>query len=267
MNQNLPQWQMLTGLTPEAEAKMSPEQRDEKIRILLADVERRAQLELDRAEKCPVGERTVYWDPVEAACQDLGISRVKLSVYSRRLRGMRAQELGDKLKAATVKQKLEAYIADDFKLWMQMLGEQYAVGNPMYIHDVERRLRRDFCEHFKFKQNRDAANRFAISMGFPNITRLRKACVLAFETTLDCIIHGIATDMVQKYMELKLKELIRASKPAAPARAEQKPATDEIPEVVDLDAPVEYVNVPHYTDEEIERMEKEEEARMLRHVA
>jgi len=273
MNQNLPQWQSLTGLYPDAEATMSPEQRDEKIRILLADVERRARLELDRAAHCPAGERTVYWDPVEAACQDLGISRVRLSAYSRRLRGMRALEIGDKLKAATLQSKLEAWIAHDFKLWMEILGARYAVRDPMRIHDVERKLSRDFSAHLKFKKNRDAANRFAMNFGFPNITRLRKACVLAFETTLDCLIHRIASNIVQKYTEQKLKALILAAKAAekdqkpapAPATLPASPALhDADGEAFDLDKPVEYVHVPHYSDAEIEQMEKEEEVRMLR---
>ncbi|HYF49054.1 MAG TPA: hypothetical protein VEJ63_06595 [Planctomycetota bacterium] len=216
MNPNqTPHWQLLTGLSPEAEEKMSPEARDAAIRKLLADVERRAQLELDRADKCPDGERTPYWDPVQAACQDLGISRVKLSKYARRLTGVRAQEIGDKLKAKLVKPKIEAWIAEQFKIWWEVLGKRM-VGQtflsaqeqersspplPFDSYDLARKLGREFSESLKFKNRRDAANRFAIKVGFANITRLRKAVVLAFGTTLESIMTKFAYDIVQKCVE------------------------------------------------------------------
>jgi hypothetical protein len=229
MNPNhQPAWQTLTGLTPEAEEKMSFEERDAAIRNLLADVERRAQAELDRADKCPENERTPYWDPVEAACQDLGISRVKLSKYARRLTGIRAQEIGDKLKARLVKPKLEAWIANQFKTWWEVLGKR-KVGqtflsareqersSPQLSHDtfdLARKLGREFSDSLKFKKNRDAANRFALKLGFANITRLRKAVVLAFETTLDSLMTRSAYDMVQKCVDqiAAQKPLIKGEK-------------------------------------------------------
>ncbi|HYF47813.1 MAG TPA: hypothetical protein VEJ63_00290 [Planctomycetota bacterium] len=279
MNPNqTPQWQVLTGLTPEAEEKMSPEDRDAAIRKLLADVERRAQAELDRADKCPGGERTPYWDPVEAACQDLGISRVKLSKYARRLTGIRAQEIGDKLKAKLVRPKIEAVVTEELDFWWKCFGlERCDSANRMLFTDVKRHVERDFREYMKKRMRKDNAPLFALKLGFSNITRLRKACILAFGTTLDALVRQIASDMVQKCLKQRerqlLEEFVARKEKEKKEQAEKANRSAGVPpasavgkdgaeEEFDLDAPVERVHVP--TDAEIDAMEREEEQRILR---
>jgi len=276
MNPNqTPQWQLLTGLTPEAEEKMSPEARDAAIRKLLADVERRAQAELDRANNCPEGERTPYWDPVEAACQDLGISRVKLSKYARRLTGVRAQEIGDKLKAKLIKPKLEALVAEELDFWWRCFGlERCDSAHRMLYTEVKRNVERDFRDYMKRRMRKDNAPLVALKLGFSNITRLRKACILAFGTTLDAVVKQIASDMVQKCLkqrerqlleefvarkEKEKKEQAEKTQPSPSAKAAKRTPPEE---EFDLDAPVQRVHVP--TDAEIDAMEREEEQRILR---
>ena len=276
---NTPQWQTLTGLTPEAEAKLSPEERDAKIRILLAEVERRAQAELDRADKCPAGERTVYWDPVEAACQDLGIARVKLSAYARRLRGIRAQEIGDKLKAKLLKPSIEAWVKEQFDTWWQFFGEKKLPCDPndFYPASLGTDLGREFADGLKFR-TRDLANRFALKLGFANITRLRKAVVLAFDTTLDALLRRAAFTIVQKCVdEIAKKGVGLAAKPAnnkgATANESSnrgaKPGRAEPPLMTPLGPVPESLlkKIPYrerISDEELERREKEFEESLMR---
>ena len=271
MNPNIPQWQLITGLNPETESQLSPDERDARIRILLAEVERRAQAELDRADKCPEGERTVYWDPVEAACQDLGIARVKLSAYSRRLRGIRAQEIGDKLKAKLLQPQIEAWVKEQFDTWWQFFGEKKLPRDPndFYPASIGADLGREFADGLKFR-TRDLANRFALKLGFANITRLRKAVVLAFDTTLDSMLRRAAFTIVQKCVDeiaKKHREELKAAAPSNGAQADgskgalpANPPRMKIPEWLLKKIPYR----EQVSDEELERREREFEESLMR---
>src|SRR5689334_14480463 len=108
-----PLWQQISGIDPSKEKEMDAEARDAALRKLILDVERRAGDEIERAAtgKIPQGERTIFWDPLTRICLQLGISRTKLSSYSRELTGMRAFEISDRILAKRVlRERLQSYV-------------------------------------------------------------------------------------------------------------------------------------------------------------
>src|SRR5687768_1568239 len=121
MKSDHPAWQKISGLNPETEQDLAPDQRDDCIRKLLVEVELLARIEFDRGDKVPKGERTLFWDPLARICALLSISRTKLSNYSRELTGMRAHELTDKIKAESLPDALAAYLQNLFNQSQRIL--------------------------------------------------------------------------------------------------------------------------------------------------
>src|SRR4051812_30384502 len=108
-----PLWQKISGIDPASEDKLDSNARDAAIRKLVLEVERRATVEFERADSglIPAEERTVFWDPLARVCLQLGISRTKLSLYTRELTGMRAHEISDRILARrTLKAKVTANV-------------------------------------------------------------------------------------------------------------------------------------------------------------
>src|SRR5438874_10480804 len=96
-----PAWQKISGIDPQSESEMSRAERNAALRKLIADVTARATVEFADEDEgdIPESERTIFWDPLQRICMQLGISRTKLSAYSRELTGMRAHEISDRILA------------------------------------------------------------------------------------------------------------------------------------------------------------------------
>jgi AraC-like DNA-binding protein len=112
----LPPWQKISGLTPDAEKKLSRSERRHALRKLFKEYEKRIREALSEesaadAENDP-RERTYLWSPLESICFELGIARRKLSALTRELTGMAAHEVIDRIRAEKVAEQLKASLRD-----------------------------------------------------------------------------------------------------------------------------------------------------------
>jgi hypothetical protein len=135
----VPEWQKISGLTPEGEAKFSRSERRFAIRKLFRDFERRAREALsEHAADAEKDERTFMWSPLEALCIELGIARRKLSALTRELTGMSAQETIDRIRAESVSANVKAKLAEKaratFEGYFQYEEKVYRAGcvPPVY---------------------------------------------------------------------------------------------------------------------------------------
>ncbi|HYG76259.1 MAG TPA: hypothetical protein VEK08_14740 [Planctomycetota bacterium] len=211
----LPRWQQISGITPEREASMTDDERDAGVRALLKEVQRLARQEITRGEKAPKGERTVYWEPLERVCRILGLSRTKLSSFSRELTGLRAHEITDRIKAETLPALMHARLEKELQPLRSLIerkAERSRAQDPAYILKWVR-----YCLRIvRTARSGSARGRFALELGFPNPSRLQKACLLAQGMSIDELEDLILTDMVQKFLK-GIAEPARTSetKPAA----------------------------------------------------
>ena len=214
----LPLWQKLTGLTPDREAKMTPDERDAAIRLLVKDVDQRARAEFERGRTAPAGERTVFWEPLERICLQLQISRTKLSSYSRELTGMRAHEICDRIKAADLARIVQIYINETLAKEVRILHNTPAAQ----LRKQEFRVKAiaQFRRFLKQQRSGDQRARWALQLGFPNANRLRRACLLAHGMSIEQLENQIMTTMVQKFCD----ELIARS----PASKQPVPDADDL---------------------------------------
>ena len=125
-NEKKPLWQNLTGLYPEIERTLQPNDRARRIGYLLRVAEKivRHELKADevrgkqRAESF-AEERSYKWDPLRTVCFYLRISQYKLSGYSKELNGMSAPEIVDRIRAESVrsrmKRELKGFVAEFFQ--------------------------------------------------------------------------------------------------------------------------------------------------------
>src|SRR5947199_38511 len=73
--QNQPLWQQISGIDPQTESEMTRAERNAALRKLIAEVTERATVEFADEDDgtIPVGERTIFWDPLQRICMQLGI--------------------------------------------------------------------------------------------------------------------------------------------------------------------------------------------------
>jgi hypothetical protein len=212
-----PAWQTLSGLTPDAEPALAPELRDAAMRKLVAEVERLATIEFSRAT--PAGERTLYWDPLTRICNQLEISRIKLSGYCRELTGMRAHEVTDRIKArASLPADFRAVLIKQFESLKKFVLPTIHIKRLAareYRSSIERYLR----AMMRGQRKGPNAATLAARLGYANPSRLNRACLLAFGENIDAMEHELLTPIVQKF----LNELVAQDAGAAPALDYQIP--------------------------------------------
>jgi len=110
-------WQQVSGLRPETEAGMTRSERRLAIRKLFREFERRAREALSEHEKDEeAGERTYLWTPLESICFELGIARRKLSALTKELTGMSAQEVIDRVRAESLREKIATQLKPNAEL-------------------------------------------------------------------------------------------------------------------------------------------------------
>ncbi|HEY3321017.1 MAG TPA: hypothetical protein VGP72_11175, partial [Planctomycetota bacterium] len=126
----VPVWQEISGLTVEAEGKMTRSERRYALRKLFRHYEKLVREALEEHEKDPEKEeRTFLWDPVPMLCIELGISRRKLSALTRELTGMAAHEVVDRVRAEKVVTRMEDNIAEILNQWYTPGGDHRIKGS------------------------------------------------------------------------------------------------------------------------------------------
>jgi hypothetical protein len=167
-----PSWQEISGINPGNEGTLSADARDEGIRKLLREVDVMARAEFARGANVPAGERTVFWEPLERVCAKLGISRVKLSAFSRELTGLRADELTDRIKAEALPRILEGQLRYKLAPALEFLRKNVDRENMDSPHyQLSWALR--FRKQLKKERSGAARARWAVELGFPNASRSR----------------------------------------------------------------------------------------------
>ena len=201
-----PSWQEISGINPENEATLSADARDEGIRKLLREVDVMARAEFARGANVPAGERTIFWEPLERVCSKLGISRVKLSAFSRELTGLRAHELTDRIKAESLPKLLEAQLRHKLGPALQFLRNNVDRENmdaPQY--QLSWALR--FWKQLKKERAGAARVRWAAELGFPNPSRLSRACLITHGMSIEDMEGNLVIRIVQKFFDELLKDL------------------------------------------------------------
>ena len=193
-----PLWQQISGIDPANELKMEADARDTAIRKLVQEVEQRAGVEIERAAngKVPAGERTAFWDPLTRICLQLGISRTKLSLYTRELTGMRAHEISDRILARRVLRiRMTAYVENIMRAELEGLKK-----SPNGIHPGMRaQLQQRFVRWVRSLRMKERRAGFAAGLGFANPSRLSRACLLGLGMSIDELEARIVCTLVQKF--------------------------------------------------------------------
>ena len=132
-------------------------------------------------------ERTFLWDPLPKICLMLGISRSALSRLSKEFSGMSAYEVMDRIRAETVKDEMRQDIRlHGMKVFSYALTAGKGKGpfrrNKTWPYPQFRFV---YYEALKRSRVEPAFDRttWAISFGFPNYARFRRACLLRFGMT------------------------------------------------------------------------------------
>ncbi|HYF51033.1 MAG TPA: hypothetical protein VEJ63_16590 [Planctomycetota bacterium] len=196
---SVPLWQSISGLTPDEELTMSPDERDAAIRKLLAEVQKLAREEFVRALKAPKGEKSQFWDPLVRVCSILGISRVQLSRYSQELTGMRAHEITDRIRAGGLPRQMRQYLEEALKVARPLLEETARIlgpGRESTLIELHATLRKAL----KTERAKERGANFAAQFGFANLSRMNRACQLALGVSLDDLESRMLHDMVQKFL-------------------------------------------------------------------
>jgi len=238
--QNRPKWQQISGIDPQRESEMDADARDAAIRKLIKEVTERATVEFERADagKIPDGERTIFWDPLQRICMQLGISRTKLSSYSRELTGLRAHEISDRILAQRkLMDRLRARIEKILQPDLEFMREPY-ITQPHFTAGIIRDDKAGRVHSMKSLRKFEKAASFAAEMGFANFSRLNRACLLAFGKSLDQIEAELVCTYVQKFFNeivkvrkeqdlAALKRQVRQEQP----KKEQTPLTPQAEEI------------------------------------
>ena len=227
---NRPLWQQISGIDPQTESEMSSTERNAAIRKLVAEVTARSIAEFASEDKgeIPAGERTIFWDPLQRICLQLGISRTKLSAYSRELTGMRAHEISDRILAKRkLKVRLQARIEYYLRSEVEFLHSELKKGEISF--EQLGGEARDMARLMKSRRKFERSASFAVEMGFANYSRLNRACLLAFGKSLDQIEAQMVCTYVQKvFEELKGTENLTQSRKVAKEQPKNEPViTDE----------------------------------------
>jgi len=169
-----PLWQALSGLYPEAEADMSPEQRERAIRLLLSAVIRLLKFEMQEAEKNKDDWRSYMWDPLPRLCFFLGISRAKLTRYAKEVMGLSAHELVDGIRVLEVRSRMK----EALQAFVGFASQEGADGKTEdRAYAIWKRLKESRKTPKWDRQS------WAISLGFPNYARMYRACLVLFGKT------------------------------------------------------------------------------------
>ena len=198
-----PLWQRISGIDPARENEMTADERDAAIRKLVQDVEKRAAAEFERAEsgKIPENERTVFWDPLSRVCMQLGISRTKLSSYTRELTGMRAHEVTDRILARrTLAERMMALLTGLLAPHLQQAEKHIdhrQLGSAQYHYSFAMRILR----LIQMERKGLGRVRIAAELGYANPSRLARACLLAHGTSIDEMEAKMVCTLVQKFLK------------------------------------------------------------------
>jgi len=202
-NGTKPLWQLISGIDPATESKLDADARDAAIRKLVREVEARATAEFVRAEsgKIPEGERTAFWDPLTRICLQLGISRTKLSLYTRELTGMRAHEISDRIFAKRslgprMLARIEAVLAPEFQNMRPIVKAPERIFEGHRVQAEERLVKK-----LREMRSNERRAKFAMKMGFANPSRLSRSVLLAYGMSLDEFEARIVRQLVQKFFD------------------------------------------------------------------
>ena len=214
-----PLWQRISGIDPKRENEMTRDERDAAIRKLVQEVHRRAivEFESDDEGKIPEDERSIFWDPLQRICMQLGISRTKLSNYSRELTGLRAHELSDRIRAKRkLPERLTKWVQELVGLEMNSMRASFAKMR------IDGRVRQYWMGRMvktvKSFRTHELRAHFAGQMGFANFSRVSRACLLAFGKSLD----HIEADLVRTYVQKFFDEFILKTKGEPPRRRDHQ---------------------------------------------
>ncbi|HYF52463.1 MAG TPA: hypothetical protein VEJ63_23855 [Planctomycetota bacterium] len=216
MNQNLPipMWQQLSGLTREAEPKMSDEQRDEAIRALLKKADELAAAEYSRA--APEGERSFIWNPIERICFRLGIARSKLSAYCRELTGLSAYEWADRYPAKALTERIREWAGSLLSNLLDRMKR--SIGNMRSLKEDFKVTWRERALNIVRDARKGAAKIcWASALKFANLARLRRACLMTHGVTIEELEERTVHQLVQKFFD-ELEEHMKGLPEPPPPR-------------------------------------------------
>ena len=222
----LPAWRKLTGLASDAdEQTLTPEAFRAAGRKLIAEAERLSRAEF-AAKDIPAGERTVFWDPLATICRLLEISRTKLSRFSMEIQGLRAHELCDRIKAKSLKDDVKAYVEMVMTRQLEAIGQITAPAPHWLDPDFQAAFMKRQIAFMKSFRTGPHKLRWAVDLGYPNPSRLAKACVLAHGMSIDEVEAFAVRTLVQKFLDERCRQI--KAQPVAKPASESAPPPSKI---------------------------------------
>lgn len=255
----LPLWQQLSGLYPEDEKWMHPNERAGRIAKLLRNVERMMRWEMknggtalkienlkggdqrDEAPGCGGGDagetglrapstlirRMFSWDPLRTVCFKLDISAAQLSRYMREITGMSVRELVDCIRMETargrMKEELRDFVRKERARGTDAPGAQ--ARNPADCATVAEEI---FEALKKFRRApRWHRTAWAAEMGFSSYQKFFRACLLMYGVTP----HQVEMELIDEILseEAGVEESVKqvSLPPATDLDLEKTPEGEE----------------------------------------
>ena len=167
-----PLWQTFSGIDPETEMELSPRQRSDAIRRLMRAIIQLLKFEMAEADKVDDEVRSFMWDPLPKICHYLGISRAKLTRFSKEEMGLSAHEIVDAIRVQKLKERMKESLRETVAFLKVQAGDVPDVAYAVWL---------------RLKASRRAPRwdrqTWAIGLGFPNYARMYRACLVLFGKT------------------------------------------------------------------------------------
>ncbi|HYG78405.1 MAG TPA: hypothetical protein VEK08_25615 [Planctomycetota bacterium] len=185
-----PLWREISGLTPAHDDGEHPNERAQKVALLMENVERLLRYEIRAFERkmderrkagaqTPVGENDVRWvkqthkwDPIRAICHELGIAEKKLSGFSKEINGLSIRELADVIRAEGLRAKLKAGLREFLfsRKDAKEQSKQQKTADEIYAELKASR-----------RGPRFHRSSWAVKLGFSSYPRMFAACMTCYD--------------------------------------------------------------------------------------
>jgi hypothetical protein len=147
-----------------------------------------------------VDTRTFQWDPLERVCGVLGIARVRLSKYCREASGLRACEMTDRIQAEKLPEVLKPWLEARLKPLLATLRQRIDIRH-IDSEEYHIRIAAMLTKQIRESRSGDNAMAWATSLGFASPSRLKRACLLKFQSTVEQHEAALVRYHVQKFFE------------------------------------------------------------------
>ncbi len=196
-------WQTITGFDAKTEPSLAHDKRRQSLRKLLHAVKQLIGAEIQLDETLPPEEkeeRTVFWNPLPAICNHLGIARSKLTSFMKELTGVGAHELVDQQRV----KDLKVTMRDELRECARALRanhhrfhlESFSRMEEMLAECVkQRRAENGICDPMTM----------ALSYKIPTYPRFYRACLVVHKKSPAQLEAKLVSKVIDEILEAESK--------------------------------------------------------------